>query len=366
MASKYSTERFARKIKFDDSRDYYELQLRPRRNYWWLLLLLLPLLLLIRCERDITVVCVDDDGAPIEGALTSLCYDARWLWNDGLLPVETQYGEKTTDAEGKATYTDLPCSVFSYIFAPLTRVTATGECYPYTTESATALFHFTREITLTLHADTAARDVDIVMVIDNTGSMDEVHDAIKSKALTIYDALMARCRAIDKPLRKVRMKIISYGDFEDSRISQSELYDLPARRRDMGKFIDGLTLTHGGDEPENSLEALSVALDTPWTKSGTERRHVVVLITDAETHPLGVRAGEANYPAGMPADMNALRAKWDNLDPASRRLILFAPDHESWSEVASWPQTEVISRPVYSVISTDGLDAVINIISESL
>ena len=366
MASEPRQVKFEEKITFSSDCDLYEVRLRPRSRRWWLLLLLLPLLLLIRCERDITVVCVDEHGDPLEGVNTTLVYDARYLWRDRFLPVLPQYGEVRTDSVGRARYKSLPCSVFSYIFAPLTEVTATGELYPYTTESASALFHFTREITLTLRADTTARDVDIVMVIDNTGSMDVVHEAVKRRALTVYDALMDRCRAIGKPLRKVRMKVISYGDFVDSRIVESELYDLPARRREMAAFIDGLTLTHGGDDPENSLEALSVALDTPWTTSGNVQRHVVVLITDSETHPLGLRAAEANYPAGVAGDIGALRARWDALSPSSRRLLLFAPAHESWSEVAAWPQTEVIDSPIDNVIATDGLDAVINIISGSL
>ncbi len=367
MASDFKPRSVARQIKFDAACDSYEIRIRPRRNYWWLLLLLLPLLLLIRCERDIVVVTVDEKDRPIDGVATSLSYDARFLWKDSsLLPVEPQYRELTTGDNGRAVYKGLPCSVFSYIFAPLSRVTATGDRYPYTAVAKDALFHFTREIKLVMNTDTLARDVDIVMVIDNTGSMDEVEDAVKKKALSLYDDLIAHCKAVDKPLRKVRMKFISYGDFADSDMVESELFALPGKKHALARFIKDLTLTDGGDNPENSLEALSRALDTPWTTDGNIRRHIIVLVTDAETLPLGERSGSPHYPAGMAADMASLRAAWDRMDPAERRLIIFAPDDDSWTEVKSWPQTENISRPVYDVISTEGFDAVLKIISNSL
>lgn len=367
MASDFKPRSVAKRIEYDAGCDTYEIRLSPRRNYWWLLLLLLPLLLLIRCERDIVVVTVDEKDRPVDGATTSLSYDARYLWKDSsLFPVEPQYRELTTDSAGRAVYKGLPCSVFSYIFAPLTRVTATGDRYPYTAVAKDALFHFTREIKLVMNTDTLARDVDIVMVIDNTGSMDGVEEAVKKKALSLYDDLIAHCKAVDKPLRKVRMKFISYGDFEDSELVESDVFALPGKQRAMARFINGLSLTDGGDNPENSLEALSRALDTPWTRDGNIRRHIVVLVTDAETLPLGVRADSPRYPAGMAADMAGLRAKWDRINPAERRLILFAPDDDSWVEVKAWPQTECISRPIYDVISTEGFDAVLKIISNSL
>ena len=46
-------------------------------------------------------------------------------------------------------------------------------------------------------------------------------------------------------------------------------------------FVSQLTAGGGGDEPESALEALALAIKSPWERSMDKRRHIVVVCTDA-------------------------------------------------------------------------------------
>lgn len=370
MASNNTTTTYTHTFKFHDEQSDYEFRIRRRRNWWWLLLLLLPLLLLlIRCEREITVTCVDDaTGEPLAGATTTLSYTSGYLWGDGRPFVTKPYsGSIVTDSDGRAVYPRVGCSVYSYIFRMFSTVTATGDLYPYTSAEKTELLHFTNNIELRMKCDSTARDVDIVMCVDNTGSMESVIDMVKRNARKFHSDLIDLCREDDKAIRKVRVKMIVFGDFTDGPMTESKLFDLPAETAGFESFVNGIGMTDGGDYEENGLEAVSLALKTPWTTTGTSRRHVVVVYTDAATLPLGERSDCASYPKGLAADMGALRAQWDSMDASARRLVLFAPAEEHWTDISSsWPDVDHQTGDLADELTGGGYRKVLKSIAKSL
>jgi hypothetical protein len=107
------------------------------------------------------------------------------------------------------------------------------------------------------------------------------------------------------------------------------------------EFIEGIEASGGGDEPENSLEALALAMKSDWVRTGSVRRHVIIMFTDASALPLGTRAGQTGYPADMPKDFAELREWWEEkyMEKRAKRLLLFAPDATPWSDMADWRNT---------------------------
>ncbi len=185
--------------------------------------------------------------------------------------------------------------------------------------------------------------VDIVLVIDATGSMSSIIDRVKAGAVGFEEELGKVMAKKGKHIDDLRIRVVAFRDFYDDDTDALECSDfigLPEGRADLERFVSGITATGGGDAPETGLEALAEAMRSPWTRSGTRRRHVVVVWTDAGTHPLESKAGAkpGRYPAEMPADFDALTDMWEGqnfMDANAKRLVLFAPDAAAWSDIAA-------------------------------
>lgn len=162
---------FRKNVKYKKEYDVYTLQLKHPCRPWWLLLLLLPLLLLVKCNKDITVTCVESEtGVPVAGQPVALTYDAHFLWNDGHF-MDTQAVARTqvTDADGKTVFEDLPCSVYSYIFHCRSKVVLTAESDCYAAVGEIRNFHYTRRTTLVMKP--RREDFHIKIVDDDTGDI---------------------------------------------------------------------------------------------------------------------------------------------------------------------------------------------------
>jgi hypothetical protein len=97
----------------------------------------------------------------------------------------------------------------------------------------------------------------------------------------------------------------------------------------------------GGDEPENGLEAVALALQSNWTTGGDRRRHIIVLWTDGEAHLLEKRPKPAGYPSNILSNYNELADLWHGqlMDARAKRLVIFAPETTPWSDIAThWNQ----------------------------
>ena len=149
----------AKNIKFNGDLDYsantdnYSLRMTKNRPFpWWWLLLLLPLLLLIKCNREISVSCYEENSRqPLANQDVYLEYTPHFIYNDGeFFPDKKLLQVKTTDVNGSVLFDSLPCSVFSYLFYGAQRVRAysTGLCN--TVAEDNSKFHFTRHIDLYL------------------------------------------------------------------------------------------------------------------------------------------------------------------------------------------------------------------------
>ncbi|KOY87715.1 hypothetical protein AD998_17680 [bacterium 336/3] len=189
--------------------------------------------------------------------------------------------------------------------------------------------------------------VDIVMCIDATGSMSPIIGKVKENALRFYDDLATLMRQKSKQIDKLRVKIIAFRDYYvdgDKSMETSEFLTLPDQKDEFKKFIDAIQADGGGDEPENGLEALALAIQSDWSKEGDKRRQIVLLWTDASTHPLEFKADSKpqNYPTSIPKNFDDLSDLWDGqtMSRASKRLIMYTPDAYAWTDIANhWENT---------------------------
>lgn len=193
-------------------------------------------------------------------------------------------------------------------------------------------------------------NVDIVMCIDCTGSMGGLLDNVKNNALKFYPDLKESCAKKDKEISELRIKVIAFRDFNadgDNALNETEFFKIPEQEDDFRHFINGLSPRGGGDEPENGLEALAPAMKSDWTTGGDKRRHVIVVWTDASTHPLETPITKNEYyPQDMPANLDELTNWWEDEQSGvmpsrtAKRLVIFAPDASAWTEIGlNWANT---------------------------
>ncbi len=363
--SKNKDIEFSKVVKFTDDQSEYVLQLKKSRNWWWLLLLLLPLLLLIRCNHDLTVTCMEErTGKVLPGLDVQVNYDSRYLYKDGAFFVTEHHDTLgVTDASGDAVFKDVETTVYSLIFYCLSKVTVTADRL-ITVEKP---LHFTRHIIFNF--DDVDCDIDIVMCIDNTYSMTGLLSMVKNNALNFCDDLTEYCTNHHRVVKSMRVKVISFGDFEEKPLMISEMFKFPEEKDQFREFVNAITVEGGGDTPENSLEAIASALQTDWVKTDNRLRHVVVLYTDAPACELDdSKKHTEHYPADMPKNFKELTSRWKKMDPNARKLVIFAPSSaEPWAKIdEKWPDVYLEKDDLIGVLSGTGYEKALEAINKSL
>ena len=183
-------------------------------------------------------------------------------------------------------------------------------------------------------------NVDIVMCIDATGSMASIINDVKRNALSLYQKFVDEMEAKGKSVQQLRIKVIAFRDYsvDSEAMVESKFFVLDEESREFHDFVNAIEASGGGDDPESSLEALALAMKSDWVQTGSIRRHVIIMYTDAPALKLGEKSGEAGYPSGMPSDLAELREWWEGqrMEKRAKRLLVFAPDTEPWSDMVDW------------------------------
>ncbi len=185
--------------------------------------------------------------------------------------------------------------------------------------------------------------VDIVLCIDATGSMSPIIDEVKSGALRFYEDLNKQMEEKSKSIDTLRLRVIAFRDYYvegEEPLRQSAFYTLPQQKDEFSAFVRGIEADGGGDEPENGLEALALAIKSEWAKTGDKRRHVIVMWTDASAHPLEKNSGikPPTYPQGLPQNFDELTDMWEGqsyINRSSKRLVIYSPDSYAWTDIAN-------------------------------
>lgn len=119
--------------------------------------------------------------------------------------------------------------------------------------------------------------IEVVFVLDTTGSMGGLLDGAKRKVWAIVNEM-----AKGKPEPKIKMGLVAYRDRGDAYVTQVE--PLSSNLDAVYEKLLALQAGGGGDGPEDVLSAMRDAVEKAgWSKSGKALR-VVYLVGDAPPH----------------------------------------------------------------------------------
>ncbi len=189
-------------------------------------------------------------------------------------------------------------------------------------------------------------NVDMVFCIDCTGSMDAIIDIVKNNALNFYQDITGVMAKKNKHITQLRVRVIAFRDYladAEKAMLVTNFFNLPEQAVDFERCVRSLEADGGGDDPEDGLEALAYAIKSPWETEGTKKRQVIVVWTDAATHPIGYGQSSKHYPNGMAQSLAELSAWWGDkqnkgfIDQDAKRLLLYAPNEPDWNVIsANW------------------------------
>jgi von Willebrand factor type A domain len=217
----------------------------------------------------------------------------------------------------------------------------------------------------------ASYHVDLALCIDATGSMGSIIDRVKAGALAFHDQLMAEMKKKDKFVDVLRVRVVAFRDYYVDSIPmlESPFFTLPAEQDAFKSFVSNIKAEGGGDEPENGLEALALAMQSNWTKEGAKRRHVIVVWTDATAHPLEKGGKPGSYPSSMPKNFDELTDMWEgqNMQGSAKRLVLFARESTPWSDIGTnWNQVVLYPSKAGDGLKEIDLEAILELIAASV
>lgn len=217
--------------------------------------------------------------------------------------------------------------------------------------------------------------VDMVICIDATGSMSPVIEKVKEGAKAFNDDLSKIMSEKGKLIDDLRIRIIAYRDFYvdgEVPLEESNFFSLPKEKLDFSNFVSKIEAYGGGDEPENGLEAVALAMKSDWSQSGNRRRQVIVVWTDASSHKLekSQEVKSPNYPDGIAKNFDELTDWWESgkfMNDTTKRLVLFTPDAYPWTDMANnWNQTVHFSSKAGDGLSEIDYKEILNFIANSI
>ena len=219
-------------------------------------------------------------------------------------------------------------------------------------------------------------NVDMVFCIDCTGSMGNIIEIVKKNALNFYHDVTGVMEKKHKHISQLRVRIVAFRDYiadKDKAMMVTDFFKLPQEAEEFEKCVRSLTSEGGGDDPEDGLEALAYAIKSKWDTEGMKRRQVIVVWTDASTHPLGYGKDSGFYPNGMAKDIKELSSWWGGVqqsgfvDNNAKRLLLFAPDAPDWNVISqNWDNVLHFPSEAGKGLENLEYEEIINTISNSI
>jgi len=121
-----------------------------------------------------------------------------------------------------------------------------------------------------------SQNINIVFIIDTTGSMDSYINGVKERAIEFSNILNSRGVSF-------KFGLIGFGD-----LTEKEKPSVYGFTKDIAKFqkqVKHIPRTYGGDIPESSLDAIETGIQLLNTEKIEENsKNIFILVTDAPPH----------------------------------------------------------------------------------
>jgi hypothetical protein len=121
------------------------------------------------------------------------------------------------------------------------------------------------------------KKMDVVFVLDATGSMANTIEAARTKVADLAFDLHINQRDAD-----FRWGCVCYRDPVDVPSDKHEIFDLDGNAESLGDFLEGIKVYGGGDGPEDFVGALGLATTRMSWRDGSKR--ALIWIADAPAH----------------------------------------------------------------------------------
>lgn len=194
--------------------------------------------------------------------------------------------------------------------------------------------------------------VDVVMLMDISGSMSDEINMVKRNANNFYSLFKGKCDAKGIDLLGLTTQVVTFSDINvdgKAALNKSIVYNMENEEEHNAyeAYVNSISLAYGGDDPESGLEALATAFTREdWGPDDGLHRQIFILWTDAtyKTVNEGIckkleydAEGNAVYtPMYTEFSFNQVKDMWNGLS-SGRRLILFAPFGSSgYSNEGDW------------------------------
>ncbi len=189
---------------------------------------------------------------------------------------------------------------------------------------------------------------DVVLVVGGNNPAHILLDFAKEFALLIPRWFKADLQRRHGELKSLRVKLIVYRSQPAPAGLQAqgpEFYQIPEEIEAFEQYVSSLKLACGGEAPKSPWEALSLAMQSGWRQGLDKMRHLIFFFPDNPDSRTGSlqfnQDPESADPALTPEAMQDLYATWMNpqgkLGMDEKRMFLFAPFTQAWSEILSWP-----------------------------
>ncbi len=184
--------------------------------------------------------------------------------------------------------------------------------------------------------------VDIVFLLDITGSMQPCIDALKENIATFVESLTTADPQNPSPVKDWRARVVGYRDFESDAeplVDQPFVRDPGQLRQQLAKLV----AIGGGDEPESLLDAIYKVATVGQTDKGAQAEdpfkwryrsdaaRVVIIFTDASFKPV----------MALPEARGGTLTDVTNVVMANRLILsIFAPDIPCYNELSAIDKSE--------------------------
>ncbi|MFH1073253.1 MAG: vWA domain-containing protein [Nanoarchaeota archaeon] len=138
--------------------------------------------------------------------------------------------------------------------------------------------------------------IDIVFVVDSTGSMADEIRSVKTHLVDLVETIQK-----GSPRPDIRIGLVSYRDFPpEERKYATQEYDLTHDTQTMLEHIRNLEARGGGDLPEAVATGLDIAIKKmAWDRSA---KKIIFLVGDAAPH--GEGSTDVSFQQGTPDGLN--------------------------------------------------------------
>ncbi|MGF6907346.1 VWA domain-containing protein [Fusobacterium sp. PH5-44] len=180
----------------------------------------------------------------------------------------------------------------------------------------------------------ARRDVELVFVVDTTGSMGGLINGAKTKIWSIVNDVMQRQGGA-----RVKVGLVAYRDKGDEYVTK--VTQLSENLDEVYSELMGFVADGGGDEPEDVRKALYEAVNViKWSKSGKNLSKIIFLVGDARP--------QVEYKDSPTTIVTAKKAKQKGIIINTIQCGNLRHTEKFWKEIAQYANGE------YFKIAQDG------------